>query len=1403
MTKSMNIFPYFDDYDTTKNFHKILFVPGNPVQARELTQIQSILQEQIKRHGDHIFKNGTVVLPGHVYYDPNVVYLKVETSFNGTNIESYSDFLVGKTVKGNTSGVSALVLHVEVSTDTEPTTIFVKYTSANGSQSEFVINETLVETTTNIELSIQAVSDFTGAASLVSIDEGVYYINGYFVGVNKQTIAVSKYSNTDSTVIGLMFVENIVGPSSDSSLYDNSNGFYNYGAPGADRYQIALTLAVKPYGYVDDDTDTDLNFIELLKIKDGNVQFLAEDTEYSQINKMLARRTYDEAGDYVVDDFTFKFKNYRSNNRGQWVASKPYLAGDIVTNGGRYYYNRVDGYSGTTPPTHTYGTLSDGSLFWTQTILPSFNNGIFQDSVSTTVEELLANESKYSLSISSGKAYIRGFEVNVKEPQQLLGSKARDTKQVSNTSLFVPSGEYVIIDNLLGLFNISTIPSLNILDNAGATVGTAYGKSIEYVSGTPGTTTAQYKLFLFGIVMDSGKSFDKNAVSFSGTNFTAKTVLSLKAITGSVSTDISQTWVTGKGTLFQSELAVGGLIRVDGETRVIASITSNVLLNATTNFTTVNTDVAGYSVYADLESNGPSIQKLDNTFIKSVRDSSGNVDTTYTVVRYAQKTSSGGGTITLTLTSSGEYFSSYSALDFIVTTVAGAAVAITTSSPSATSITLNGLAGTTTYNVLYHVTKSGVAASEKMKSLQTKTITVNAANVKDESDTTILTAGSNFTSSAISLTEADIVRIVKITMSGGAVGAAYSATNEVDVTSWFKLDNGQRHDFYDIGSIKRVSNVQVPTKPLKVTFDYFDHSTGDYFSVDSYRGTPYSEIPVVTFGNTRYDLRDCLDFRSRKSDDGTSFTASGASVSEPFNSTTSISTSYSYYLPRVDVLTLSQDGVFSLVQGKSANNPVEPGFSTNELKMLSINVDQYTGSPDNIKFQTVSHKRYTMEDIGKIDNRLKNVEYYVALNELEKKTVNLNITDANGLTRYKNGFFADNFSSYDAAEFTNKDFSASIDFSDNSIGPRVVTNNVHLYEVDGTTLSSRIANGYQVTGSLITLPYSEVVMIDQSMASRSEYINPYSVISFKNTGVATVFPSSDIWTDSRSDYNVTWAAETTQQYSLGWQWIWPYYWSNWYGYYGWYWWNGYQPDGTSTTSTVSTSTTTSTQDVSTMRNRSVAVSLIGMKPLTTFHSFMNDENIDAIVTPAETLRYTGSVTFQGWADTAKSTEHLSERSTSNGSYDSFDYGDVLVFYSGSTPTGATAVVASCETQLNGSSPETVLKIVNRKGTPVAGNTFVGSLSGATGTVVSLTTETAHTTNSTGNFFGVINFTNHYSTGKKTLKFNDDVSGNSINSTTEVQTTYVCHGTLNITTVNETKQKSTIIPVYYWWWWWWW
>ena len=108
-----NTEPYNDDYDENSKFYRILFRPSFAVQARELTQLQTILQNQIARHGNHIFKQGSMVVPGQISIDTSANYVKLQPLYNGVAVETFISQLQGKTVTGANQGLTAEIIKVQ------------------------------------------------------------------------------------------------------------------------------------------------------------------------------------------------------------------------------------------------------------------------------------------------------------------------------------------------------------------------------------------------------------------------------------------------------------------------------------------------------------------------------------------------------------------------------------------------------------------------------------------------------------------------------------------------------------------------------------------------------------------------------------------------------------------------------------------------------------------------------------------------------------------------------------------------------------------------------------------------------------------------------------------------------------------------------------------------------------------------------------------------------------------------------------------------------------------------------------------------------------------------------------------------------------------------------------------
>ena len=310
MASNFPIEPYYDDFDDSKNFQKILFKPSLPVQARELTQLQSILQDQIKKFGDHVFKHGSVVIPGNSFTDLNTSYVKVESTDADLN------FLEGKTVTGSSNQVKARIR--KAINDAGQIVIYIGYTSGgvNG-ESLFEDGESLVVDGTGITLTAIE-EDSTGVGSMAFINRGVFYIRGSFVTVNAQSTVIDKYSPSPSCRVVLRIVESIITSDDDLTLLDPAQGSYNFAAPGADRHKTELIFESIPLSAeVGDD------FVEIMRYNNGVLEEHARYSQYNELEKNLARRTFDESGNYVVTGLTASVREHLKTDLNGGVFPAP------------------------------------------------------------------------------------------------------------------------------------------------------------------------------------------------------------------------------------------------------------------------------------------------------------------------------------------------------------------------------------------------------------------------------------------------------------------------------------------------------------------------------------------------------------------------------------------------------------------------------------------------------------------------------------------------------------------------------------------------------------------------------------------------------------------------------------------------------------------------------------------------------------------------------------------------------------------------------------------------------------------------------------------------------------------------------------------------------------------------
>lgn len=1398
--KTFNVRPYYDDYDQNKQFYQILFRPSYAIQARELNQMQSILQEQIARHGRNIYKEGAMVVPGQLSIDTNLDYVKLESAYSGSFVDSYVDELIGSEyeVVGVTSGVKAQVVIASKSTSDTPTTIYVKYISSgtDGVTKTFTPGETIVSNhSTPLYAIVKSTSDAVGKASAAFIQDGVYFINSRFVLVKAQSLILDAYSNSPSYRVGLQVSEDFISPEEDDSLYDNAQGSPNFAAPGAHRYFIDLTLSKHT---LTDTTDT--NFVELLRVNAGQIESKVSKTEYSILEDALARRTYDESGNYAVNGFGIQIRENRSNDRGAWADNTQYFVNDIVTYGGNYYVVDRDGNSGLMPPTHTIGAAEIGTTTMRFVTKPAYNQGV--------LTQAQGGDSAYmSAMIDPGKAYVYGYEIDKISTTNVPFKKARTYKTVRNSTIQTNVGSYVIVDNHFGFIDTTKFPTVSLRDAytstggnaAGSEIGTAKVRYIEYNSGTIGDSKCQYILSLFDIKMNSGKKFDSNVRQIyfdnaSGVDFTCDIYKSRSGISGSFSVTSASAAMTGIGTKFTKELVVGDAIGYyDGSGNflapfVVQSITSDTALTLTANASATLSNITPYKAFSTrLQSGNESMLfSLPTKNTRKLRDS--NDESVTNIVYYARQSYTGivsaAGQFTISVATSAETFASPSQPD------AFHVVDATDGSVLPATISLNGASSVATITV--STTKNGhtvgVIATVK-KTLKERTKTAVRGFSQDFTTQTVAQANN------ITISKCDGIGMLKVyeyTVSGTPVAFGASIPVNavaVDITNRYSFDGGQKDAYYGFCSIRNTSGVS-PRSPIRVYFDYYEHSTtGDYFSVDSYAKN--LDASYIDASGTTLNLFDVVDFRP-------TMTATGFSASGMPAIGFDITSDYTYYLPRIDKVALSSTGEFVLAEGVPSDSPVAPSTPDNSMLMYTLYV-----SPSNVASPVVTvtkedNKRYTMRDIGALDKRLTNVEYYTSLSLLESQTNNLQLFDANGDLYFKNGFIVDSLVDQSVCDASSTEFKASIDGSNGELHPPVYASNVGLMEV-AKTASDRKSAGYALKNGIVTLDYSTVTEISQPFATMTESVVPYIQLNF--IGDVQLNPSSDEWYDTVYAPDVVINKEGNytllqQQYKNQMGTVWGQWQENWTGIT----WRGrtIMIDAGTATRTGTKTVINAVYSTEVVGDRVITVDLIpfirsrrvsfvagGLKANTKLYAYFDSTLVDAYITPAAKITLTNKTgEFDYKTSAGGDSEHIA-RTLQDGSADTaigYMTGDIIHNGTGGNIAAATATAVVLLDEDDG------VRVANVRGTFTSGQTLYGTISGSTGKFSSITTPSVLMTNTYGEVAGIFkipsNSTVKFRTGSRLFTLTDS-SNNGDDFTTKAVAKYKATGYLS------TRQKTIV------------
>jgi len=976
--KNFNIAPYYDDFDETKNYHRIQFRPGHAVQARELTQLQTAFQSQLDKLGQYNFKDGSRVIGGKVTINTEYDFIKLtdasfthsSTTYSTTYQSANLSSLIGSTITGTSNSgnqITALVLNAITATGSEPNTLYIRYINAGGSDKtveKFVADEVFVNdagTALYGKVGASSVNPI-GQGAVANIEEGAYFIAGTFVYVASQSLILDKYTNTPNYIIGLNVAETFdLDSASDSSLNDNAQGTPNFAAPGAHRYKINTTLIKES---LTAPNTTYSNYILLMKVKDGVVQVETTDkTGGTELSSRLARRTHEESGDYAVRPYTLDIREHLDDEAG---------------NGG-------------------YLTAANGGV-----------------------------ATKLAVGVEPSVSYVKGHRIENLATKYVAVDKPREFVNENQQSVNLGLGNYVKV-NTSGMNGLPDIggtsgayATASLKNSSAATIGTCRIRGVEKF------TNSIYHVYLFDITMSGSNSF-------------------------SSVTTITQSNASGQD--FSATLTNTG-------------------------------------VRYDTGNNGL-VFKLPFSAVKSLLDSTPADPPRFVTRQRVQGTFSGNGTsATVSFNNFGGTLQSNS--DILIA-VGGNDPEVVDAGNVTTSV------GATTLTI-QNVGSSITGAADNVHAQVIFSVQKTSTGLKTKTKQTVSNQSFTYSSSTghIPLDKADIKRVTAITIGG------------VDKLSDFTLDNGQRDNFYGEGKLIPIAGV-VNGTTVVVSFEYYQHGNGDYFTVNSYDSSEYETIPTFNGIKGSVELRDAIDFRPTKATAGsftadTVFTAgTGSQNADTPKPGSILLTDVSHYLPRVDKLFITREGEFKIVSGVADRNPKSPDDPNDAMVIYNLKFRPYIFGPSDLIPQTVENKRYTMRDIGSLDKRIKNLEYYTSLSLLEKEASSTQIFDGSN-ERLKNGFLVDGFYGHNVGNVSHPDYAVAIDKSNGILRPKFFEDNVNLIRhaaAPGTAVKN---------GSIVTLPFGHAEFAKQPYATTSEFVNPYNVFSWG--GQVKLSPESDEWKDT-------------------------------------------------------------------------------------------------------------------------------------------------------------------------------------------------------------------------------------------------------------------------------------------------
>jgi hypothetical protein len=1088
---NFNANPYYDDFDEDKKFLRMLFKPGFAVQARELTQLQTILQKQVERFGNHIFKNGSVVTGGTTYLQ-DATYLKLDSTYAGTAVtaNNFIGAAIVDSVSAPTKRAEVIKVFDADPGTGDPKTLMVKQIFGDA----FIPGDTIFTfesspTTANISTS------GVGTGQLFSVTEGVYFYDGFFIQNDQQTIATSKYSSTTANArIGFEITESTTTSSSDTSLLDPAQDASNYQAPGSDRFKINLTLATRSL------TSTDTSqFIELARVEYGVLTRSYRFPIYSVLEDTLARRTYDESGNYTVRPFQIALQTNTSNTANM----------DVILSPGKAY---VFGYE--------YETIAPTTI---------------------TIEKPRTTENVQNKRLSADYGNF-----------------------VYTTDHF---GSFPI--NSLTTVDLHCVPnaSINLTSSATITntkIGTARVKSIAFDSSanTSDAATYEYKTYLFDVSIGSITGTINTATSSTVTigNVTAGQIYTsatdaykgakLRILTGPGSDEAPKTinvFTAATQTISLTEPFVTtpnntSTFAIDFEFNDVDSIAT---FSGTTRINTADVDLRSKdaaSTFTDAfltdSAFETTIFPLGEEYItqNTITDFSFSYRRLYESQTFVSSDSPalsvGSGETIAAASSTSAKQQNYQ----VVVTTAGTSpyavgqtipadkiTSVNTGTRKLTIVNANNMTANIIATIDFTLASGSPAKTKTLVSANSTVQTTGGEDIFANSSVLVYASQGQTTiantfvvkspDTIQSLFVSDVIEIVSIYDYNGA---AVANTGYTDVTTRYSFNNGQKDSYYDHAYIKLKPGQTAPAGPLVVRYNLHTSSGAGFFTVDSYPN--YDTIAKYTSPTTgnAYELRDSLDFRPVRKN---ATAVLGSTIEFDVDSSTTgpkipengsdIILDYDYYLPRIDKVVLNKNRTFDVIKGEPSLNPVPPANKDESMNLYVLRESAYVANTSDIQVQYINNRRYTMRDIGTLDTRIGNLEYYTSLSLLEQDAFNkqdLTILDTTNLPRFKNGIVVDSFKGHSVADVTSPEYIAAIDPKYQELRASCNVSS-RMLNFDGANSTS-----YLQTGPFVTVGATSTTFVTQDLASKTMNINPFNVVNY--LGKIILNPPTDIWVDT-------------------------------------------------------------------------------------------------------------------------------------------------------------------------------------------------------------------------------------------------------------------------------------------------